>query len=167
MIKALFLKSDKIGARLISFGTKRDGQTAEDTPSHVAFLFFDTIIIDSTLSNGVREVSLGYIKDHYRIINCIELPVSEEETYRYLEKARGEILGARYDWAAIAYFSWRVLLNKIGIPFPKKNKLNFKNKYFCTEVYSIITGERYGIVSPNDLLLKMIEKKYIIIGKEV
>ena len=170
MITALYLSNDKaLGSKLISWGTRPDGFTIRETPSHVAFSFklsdnSDEIIIHSTLFGGVHITTREEINLHYRLISEIEIPVTEEDTYRYLEKAKEKIVGKSYDVPAIGYFSYRVIIFKaFRVPFPTKNKFNFKNMYFCVEVYSIITGERYGIVAPVHLMILMFKMNYKVI----
>lgn len=169
MIKALFCTNNLVGSLLISWGTKEPWQAISDTPSHVAFLFFNTIVVDSDLISGVKESTFEDLQKKYKIVKTFILPVTPEESYRYLELARNKIIGSKYDWPAIIYFSWRVALKKLfNIPIPDKNKLAVPNMHFCTEVYNIIAGGDHGMVSPNDLMLYMdnIGYKIIELGKK-
>jgi len=160
-IKAIFVTNSLPLSRLVSWGTRRKGQKIADVPSHVGFLFFDSIMIDSTLTSGVKESTYDKFKDKYRIVSVVDLDITESYTYRYLENARSRILGSGYDWIAITYYSYRVVLHKFfNIPIPKKNKMNVANNYFCTEVMQVITGTDYSIVSPNDLMIELTYENY-------
>jgi len=166
MITAIFTRGNSIGGKLISWGTKRKGQSSKECPSHVAFRFND-VIFESTLFSGVREVSSEEFYANHTVITEIDLGISEESTYRFLEKARAEIKGSGYDFPALMYFSLIALMYKAGfyeeIPTKNRNYWNFKNKFFCVEVYSIITGEDYSLVSPNDLMILLVRNNYNVL----
>jgi len=170
MIKCLFLKNNLIGSRLIAWGTRRPGQKLDSIPSHCAFLFIvngEERIIDSTLMSGVRETTLEEIIGHYELIETIDLGFSEQESYKYLEKARAKLVGRMYDVTAVIYFSVRVLLFKFfGIPIPTKSFIQFKFMWFCSEVYGFFSKKKENLTSPNDLLLLLRNKSYNIIQKE-
>jgi hypothetical protein len=64
--------------------------------------------------------------------------------------------GKCYDYAAVMYFAYRVLRKKaFGHPIPEENYFNHPDKYFCDEIYSIVSGEDMGMKSPNDLYMYM------------
>jgi len=170
MITALFLRDSDWSSNLIAWGTQRPGQERALVPSHVAFLFEfngNRIVIESDIADGVQLATYDEAIGTNKLIAAIELGLSEEESYRRFESAKKEFVGKWYDVFGIAYFSWRIALFKaFGTPIPTKNRWGFKKMYFCSEFYTAIVGGRpqeYGMVSPNDLMLVLLEKRYDVI----
>jgi len=160
MIKVLFVSNNKPGALSIRWGTKRKGQKMKDTPSHVVFQFDDEYI-DSTLNSGVSKKTKEDVFSHYKLVKEVDLHASPEETEKYLQLIESEIEGSEYDSFAIIFFTLCVIRKKtLGIPYPDKNKFNVKNKWFCSELYEIISGKPEGMTDPNSLMYLLSSKGF-------
>lgn len=151
-----FVKKDKVGAKLIRWGTKRKDQDMQNTPSHMGIVMNGMWSIDSTISNGVEmDYFPEYVKDYeavavYRDLGEIRKP--GEVAAEIMKKARH----AKYDWKAVLYFGWRRALEIFfKIPMPKKNKWESKNSWFCNEMYELVRGDDYSMASPNDVMHEM------------
>lgn len=171
MITALFLRDDDWASDLIAWGTKIPGQDSDLTPSHVAFLFEfgdQKIVIESDMKDGVQTATYEEAIGKNRLIAAIDLGYNEEETTDIYLESMEKYVGKWYDYFGIVYFGWRIALKKLfKVKIPTKNKMSFKKMYFCSEFYTAIVGgepEEYGMVSPNDLMILLLEKNYRVIS---
>lgn len=135
----LFSKSDLVGSRLISWGTKHLSDEA-DTPSHIAILINDRWVLESTAKTGVRIISY---KTWLTLVNEIaKIPsVYETKDYSEIKKIFKEIKNKKYDYLGVIYLGIYVALNKyFNKKIPNKNKWESDNKYFCCEAVEKLTG---------------------------
>ena len=163
MITFIFSRNNLIGSKLISWGTKEEWQRSNDKPSHFWMVFGSDLIIESTLKQGVRLNYLPTFKTKNQIISALR-PINDGLIYsEKVDKILDQAHGRKYDYPAIIYFAWRVLLKRFfGLSFPKRNKFNSAEKFFCNELYTFITGEKMSMQSPNGLMFKMLENEQFI-----
>lgn len=157
----LFSRNKKLGSKLIAFGSsffKEDiTELNGKIPSHVAVLINECLVIESTLSTGVRIIPYNKwleINEELFKIKCIQ-------SYNDLEQKKKELLfemwGKGYDYVGILYFA-KCIIKKLlfKLPLPTKNKWERENKYFCTEFAARLSGYNYSMTTPakmcNDFL---------------
>lgn len=146
----LFSRNNKIGSRLISWGTKSLAST-KIVPSHVALLINNKWVFESTLSTGIRIISYQKwleINEEVRKIPC-----QSKRTYGEIKTLFKALEGRSYDYLGVIYFGWRIFLNMLfKLDMPKVNHWQSKNKYFCTEVVGKLLNIDYGMISPVQLM---------------
>ena len=159
MIRYLFTHNDLIGSKLISHFTKKSWQSREKTPSHTGVLFLNLMVVHSNGANGVHIEPFYSFKKKNKIICALrratEKRSREEAEELFLHYCR-EAYAAPYDYAAIAYFCYRIILNKLfNIPIPLKNKWENERKFFCDELLEVELGRDLSMTTPNELMLEM------------
>lgn len=115
-MKLLFVQSNKLGSRLIRWGLNSDC-------SHFA-LCFDEGSADKEPDTGIvfhsygKGTQLGWLRSflqHVTVVHCLELRVpltleEEEAVYKAILSTEAD---RYYDYPALLWFSWRVLLWKV------------------------------------------------------
>lgn len=154
-----YSKNSKIGSKLISWGTKKEGQKDGTIPSHYFMVFFRKIVLEARLESGVQLTYWGTFKGHNDIVKLF-IPIGEQESREQKGHMFNNILkmshGKPYDKRAVAYFGWRIFLLKyFGKPLPAKNKYNDQDKFFCDELYSLVSGKDMSMKAPNCLMVDM------------
>lgn len=156
-IQYVFSRNKKCGSKLIAWASalfpNHITNLKNGAPSHVAILLNETIIIESTLTTGVRM--LPYNK--WKQIN--------EELYKIDRTGKGEcvkcllfeVWGKKYDWFGILYFTYQMIKHLIfKSNLPDKNKWEREEYFFCTEFAARLEGYNYSMTTPakmcNDLL---------------
>jgi hypothetical protein len=150
----LFSKNDKIGSKIISWGTKHLEPTVKDTPSHTALLINNRWVHESTLETGVRVISY----DKWKQINTevAKIECSVKRSYPIIKKMYQEIRHRKYDWMGIIYQGIWVALNKFfKKPIPEINRLEDPDKYFCCEVVGRLTNTDCSMKSPVQLMVEL------------
>lgn len=151
----LFTTQNKIGSRLIRWGTESDC-------SHFAVCFDigdkSGIVFQSQLQSGVTISPWPDFIKHHKIVHALApvAPVDEEAVYQAMVKM---FYGQKYDWMAFTYFSLCVLRRKItGQALPTRNVWGNDRSFLCTEIASALRGKGLGlggvdlgIVYPHDL----------------
>ena len=151
-----FVKKEKWGAKLIRWGTKRPGQSMEDTPSHMGTVMNGMWSIDATLTAGVNMDYFPVYMEEYKEVAIYrdlgEIRKPSQVAADMMKKSRR----AGYDFKAILYYAWRRALEKFfKIPMPEKNRWESEDRWFCNEMYEIVKGGDYSMASPNDVMLEM------------
>lgn len=155
-LEYLFSYNGKVGSKAISWGTKHQNKTQYKTPSHVAILINDFLVIESTMFTGVRLIPYDVWKKKNKIAYRVQC--SHERTWGTVMNSVFKIWGKKYDYKGILFFAWALVKNKFfGVELPKKNKWESNNSYFCVEIIENITGESYEMTSPVGLMNKFIE----------
>lgn len=150
----LFSKNHKIGSKLIRWGTAFLSLSTKKIPSHVALLINNKWVIESTLESGFRVISYNKWKSFN--IELFKLRCIQGRTFKEIKELYKPLKNKKYDYLGVIYFSWRIALMKfLGIPKPKKNLFEHKDKYFCCEVISKMTGVSYEMTAPVELLVKI------------
>ena len=150
----LFSKNDKIGSKVISWGTSFIEPQIEDVPSHTAILINNRWVFESTLESGVRRISYQeWLKINKEV--C-KIPCTQERTLEGIIEEFRQIKDKKYDYIGLVYFGLRVLLFIcFRLRIPKKNILNRKNSYFCSEVVGKMTGIDCQMTAPVTLMSKL------------
>lgn len=131
-IKFIFSKNNKIGSKLISWGSSFLPLKIQKIPSHVAILINDQIVLESVLGPGCRMVPY----DSWKEINQELYKVNGDSvSLDLITKFYHDNWGVGYDYKGILYFSYALLFHKFfKTPVPKINKWNDPEKMFCTEI---------------------------------
>jgi hypothetical protein len=157
MIKYIFTKNNLIGSRLISGLSRYEFQKGESISSHFGILFFDRVVLHSNFANGVHFEPYYTFKKKNDVLSAFKrcnCELSLIESTLLFDQLVRKTYGASYDFGAICFFIWRVLLKKIfGKPIPDKNKWESKSKWFCNEIFEIVLGRDLSMKTPNDLML--------------
>lgn len=154
-LEYVFSASNKIGSKTIAWGTAHHNTTSYKTPSHVCILVNDCLIIESTLTTGVRIIPYyAWMLSGNKIEHSITCTNS-----RHWDEVMQSVLrlyGRKYDYLGILYFSFRLLLEKyLKLKLPTKNKLQSKDRFFCVELIENLTGGDYEMTSPASLMVKL------------
>lgn len=150
----LFSRNKKIGSRLISWASGLLLPDMQKVPSHVAILMsFDGVeesfVAESVLESGVRLVPYSTWKSLNE--ECYKIPCQTQfrdinEVFSVLTS----IWGKKYDWKGLSFFALcfvRHLLFKTQ--FPKENKWQCDDRYFCTEAAAKLSGyEKHSMTTP-------------------
>jgi len=156
MIKYLFTNNKLIGSRLISKVSKYKGQTYCETPSHFGILFFDRVVLHSNFANGVHFEPFYFFKKKNNIVRAFhkrDCKLSRIESTLMFDQLTQKAYGASYDFMAVAYFTFRLALKWLfNRPIPDKNKWEVSDKWFCNELFEIVTDEDLSMKTPNDLM---------------
>jgi hypothetical protein len=156
MIKYLFTNSDLIGSEAIAWGTKRNGQKIDDTPSHFGILFWDRIVLHSNFANGVHIEPYYFFKKKNKTVRAFQNSIcklSQVECTLMFDQLTRKAYGAKYDFLAVLYFAYRIILKKLfNIRIPDKNKWEVENKWFCNELFELEFGQDLSMRTPNDLM---------------
>lgn len=143
-------KTNKIGSRAISYFT--NFLVPDLNPcSHVAIKVND-LVFESTLTSGVRIVLYdNWIKTNTVVytVNCVD----KIDHYVVLKKAMDITYDKKYDWMGILYFA-KCIISKLlfDIDIPKVNKWQSEQRYFCVELIESITGKKYSMITPIQLV---------------
>jgi hypothetical protein len=125
-------------------------RTVLDEPvSHIGLEFDNDFVIHSDFFGTRIEKVDHYISENI-VVYSITIPLKNEiET---LFEIMSKSLSNNYDFSAIAYFAWRLLLKKVfNTKFPEKNKLGDNHAYICTEMLQFISDEKLEKLQGKDL----------------
>jgi uncharacterized protein YycO len=158
-IHYLFSRRNKIGSKLIAWGSKYENLGIEELPSHTAILMNDKLVVESVLGKGVRIVPYNNwkkINEEMYKIPCSQEVRSSKEITDEVER----IWGKKYDWRGILFFAWsfiKLILFKTKLP--EKNEWQRDGYFFCSELVGRISGVNYEMTTPAKLLKTMLGKK--------
>ena len=148
---------DKIGSRMIAWGTKQLEPDLKPC-SHLAIVVRDTLVVESTLTSGVRIIPYSKWLEYNEEVYAFEKPY-EGSLSAYLPSILDRLWGRSYDYCGVMYFAWRIALNKLfRIKVPKENKWESSYKRFCVEVF----GEKLSMTSPIQMVRKWIDDPEMI-----
>lgn len=153
----LFSRNPLIVSRLIAWFSGLLVTELEKIPSHMAVLVeqdgMDPLVFESTFASGVRIVPyynwLQINEECYKI-PCPNLK-SKEEVFGLVR----EYWGKKYDWQGVLYFVPAYLSHFLfGTEFPKTNKWQQEDRYFCNEIGGILANyPNYSMVTPAKMCL--------------
>lgn len=151
-LEYLFSYNNLVGSKLISWATNHQNQTEYKTPSHVAILVNDFLVIESTMTTGVRLIPYkAWLAKGNKVACSVKCPQKRE--WQDVMEGVFALWGKKYDYIGIVFFGWHLLKQKLfKKPLPKKNKWESNNRFFCVEIVENITGETYEMTSPVDLM---------------
>lgn len=153
-IEYLFSKSrqEKLGSKVIAWGTGKLHPELEPC-SHVA-LKLGPLIIESTLTKGVNIQPYQEWIKYNKVVHAFLCP-KERRAVKVLDTIFAKSWGKKYDYFGILFFAWRVLgFIILKRPLPQINRWESKKRYFCVELVENITGEKYQMTSPIQLVAK-------------
>ena len=170
-MKLLFVKSNKVGSRVIRWGLRSDC-------SHFAVCFDEDSlgsgIVFHSYGLGTKLEWLGEFDKHFEVVHALEfktkLAVCDEETiYQRLLQLYS---GKRYDYPALAWWTWRALLNRLfGVPIGVKNRWSVEGMLLCTAVaggiewikkYCSEKNVDLEMIPPHDLYDLLAESGYFV-----
>jgi hypothetical protein len=156
-VDILFSRNEKIGSKLISYASSFENTGLSQIPSHAAVLLDDSIVVESTLSTGVRIIPYA---NWLTINECLyKYPAGENFTNREIFKKINNLWGKKYDWGGILFFLIcfiRLIIQNKEIP--KHNKWQSGNKYFCTEFVGFILGLNGSMKTPAKLCSELLNE---------
>lgn len=130
-MKIIFTKHDEIGSAIIRWATG-------EPVSHCGILFDNQLLLHSSPMKGGKVA----IYEQFQKTNVTyselkpkqELSLEQEE--RFYRNVLAYIDGQKgYDWPAVLWLGYRVLLKKyFAKPIPKKNPWNEPSMDFCSEI---------------------------------
>ena len=117
----------------------------EEPFSHIGIGFDHLgLVIDSSTS-GVKITRIGKWSSEKknRIIDTIEIPISERKEWEIFNKILDAIEGKRYDFPSYIFhialaFKYKLFKSRTNL---KKSRFNDKNGVLCTEVFYPIVDE--------------------------
>jgi hypothetical protein len=151
-VSILCSHSNHIGSKLIRLFTSfLEPQVAKiKVPSHVAILVNDRWVHESTLETGVHVISY----DKWSLINkeVNRIPIEERE-YSAIKDIFRDMKNKDYDKLGIVYFGWRIFLKLLfNIAIPIVNRLQSKNKFFCSELVGRLVNQNYSMKAPVQIM---------------
>lgn len=124
-----FTENDKIGSRLIRWGT-------ESEASHFAWgtrLDPYSIVIESRLGHGVGPVWQKEFMKRNRVVAVFYRNEPDNLTNRVYRQVVDSLGGRRYDWKAILFWTLATPFIKLGAKITR-NKWQDRNATYCSEV---------------------------------
>jgi hypothetical protein len=157
-MKIVFTASDKILSKVIRWGL-------DEPCSHVVLVFDNEIAFHSNLSGAHVDWWNG-MKNHLRVVDEIDLPMSLEEEESVYQGILKSAYGHSYDYLGFMFFVFRGLMYKfLKVPFPEDNKWKTSGADLCVEVLQylpqrlgIVTPKNISIISPHKLCLNLKEQ---------
>lgn len=154
-MKLLAVRADKIGSKIIQWGTK-------EPASHLAVSVFDAPTVFHSYGTGIVRIPENQFFQIYEVVDEVNLPLSmrqEKDAHIYMREVSGTTNS--YDYPALAYFAFRATLHKFfGTRYPLVNRWQTTEGYICTEVaypvaeiYAELTGK---MILPDDRDLAMV-----------
>lgn len=150
-LEYLFSKNNLIGSKAISWGTAHLNETQYKTPSHVAVLINDFLVIESTMGSGVSLIPYENWKKKHEVVCKVPCPANRK--WDDVIKGTFKLWGKKYDFKGVLFYTYHVLKNKFfKSKIPNKNQWESDSKFFCVELIENITGESYEMTSPVQLM---------------
>lgn len=147
----LFVNSEKIGSKIIQWGTG-------EHMSHCAVQFDEHPFVYHASINKIQKTPLQEFHDEYNLVDFVEVKLKPAEEKKVLNLFVKSIWYEGYDYKALAFFAWDRFLGKVfGKAAAKENPLASGTDMICTEVvylvdefYNKVTG-KYLLPSDIDL----------------
>jgi hypothetical protein len=146
-IHALFSHNDMIGSKIISKGTKHLAKDMPET-SHVALLVNNRWVHEAT-GSGVHIKSYDLWNKTQTEVDRVKL---NDREYKELADQFRKIQDKEYDYPGVLFLALCIIPTFVGLPLPKKNLFQSRNKFFCCEVVGYLTGQDYSMHSPIQIL---------------
>lgn len=152
-VHALFSHNEKIGSKLIANGSAHLAP-AQPKCSHVSVLINNRWVHEAT-GAGVNVLSYDLWKTIHTEVKRVQI---EDRDYQEIADQFRIIQGKKYDYPGVFFLGFCVIPTFVGVPLPKKNLLESKNKYFCCEVLGFLTGQYYGMSCPIQIIDSLVKK---------
>lgn len=158
-IKISFTKNDLIGSKIIR-KISSGSENIQDIPSHIAWVFFDKFVVESTFPFGMKINYYDYFSDKHAIVK--EFVLKEDVKARDIMLKMVSILdkyyGMGYDHLGVFYQAGYILLMRlIGRPISKKNAWEERQRVSCQEIFKEHFGIDTSLSTPLDLM-RILEK---------
>jgi len=112
-----------------------------DDCSHMALVFESRaggIMFESNFL-GTHPKFFRNASKHFTIVHSLDIPVSVDQEDKAWDEMVDRFDGKNYDFGAIFYLGWRIILKRVfGSHLPKVNLWQTKDAYFCDELYQIL-----------------------------
>lgn len=154
-MRLVFVKANKIGSKIIRWGT---GEPA----SHVAVIFEHNAHFYHSYLTGIHLETDQEIIDGYDIVSEINIHLNLEQERRVHDIFKASISPSSfYDYLALGYFTYRAVLHKfLGKDYPRMNAWQEGEGFLCTEVAYLVanalTTELATMVLPENFDYSMV-----------
>ena len=170
-MKLLWVKSDKIGSRIIRLATRNKA-------SHFAMVFDEDSIGQGIVFHSHRQGTelawFGNFLKEYTIVNCLKLkqPISVEQEEQIWKSVVKDLCTDGYDYLALFWEGLSVFVSKIGFKTPTNNQWQDKKKSLCTNVAKALVESMpqyfkqfsnidYEMILPDDLYMTLATSQYL------
>lgn len=141
----LFVNADKIGSKIIQYGT-------EDSMSHVGIQFDDCPFVYHAYGTKIHETPVSEFMGKYNLVNFVKISLLPQQEKKVLALFKKSIWYEGYDYKAFFYFAWdRFKAKFFGGKQAKVNPLDSSIDMICTEVVYLV-DEFYQDVTGKYLL---------------
>lgn len=161
----LFSRNQKYGSKLISWASGLLIKDLQKVPSHVAILIEienvkESLVLESVLESGVRIVPYSCWLKHNE--ECYRIQHTKSKNLDQIFEQFNEIWNKGYDWMGILYFGCCFIRNFLfKTPFPKTNKWQSKDRFFCTEAAAKLDGyDNYSMTTPAKMCSDLLNSKF-------
>jgi hypothetical protein len=153
-VSIIFSKNKKIGSWIIRlFTTRITPIPFENIPSHVALLINNRWVFESTITSGIRVISIEKWLEQNELIYTSSC---QEQAYSELKNKLKPLKNKKYDILGLIYFGYRLFLYQVfGIQIPNKNLAHITKKYFCSEVIGVLKNEDYSMKAPVQIMWEL------------
>jgi hypothetical protein len=142
-----------IFATLIRLFTKLKNQKLADTPSHMALVFPNKIVLEAR-GGGVRLTYLDHFTQKNRILCAFVRVEDGPNSDTRLRWALDKFYGKKYDFYAIFWWACFLLRYKLfGMDIPQMSKWQDKHDFYCSELFEISGINDYTYLDPNSQML--------------
>lgn len=164
----LFSNNSKLGSKLISWASSKEDHVMYDfdalgldrakIPSHAAVLLNEQLVVESTLSTGVRIIPYKQWKDRNNEIAkvpCFKQFLNSNEVLEHMLY----LWGKSYDWKGLCFFALcflKLIIFKKAIP--NTNSWEHPLKYFCTEYVANLEDIDAAMMSPAKMMIKFLKE---------
>lgn len=148
-VEYLFSRRPKsIFSKLIAWASEYERLDLIETPSHMAVLLDDSIVVESTFTTGVRMIPYAHWQKKNQELYKIPCFQYYRQSKVTLDRAF-RLWGKGYDWLGICYFlKCFIELMIWKRPIPDYNRWQVRTRYFCTEYAGSLTGENLSMKTP-------------------
>lgn len=154
-IHYLFSRNNKIGSKVISWGTSH--LSKNKSPSHAALLIHNRWVFEAIISGGVKVTPYSKWLDINIEVAKIPSNFAGVE-YAHIKKIFKDIQNKKYDWFGLVYLGLKLALNKwFGSTIPLINKWQDSDKYFCSEAVGKLTNKDYSMKAPVQIMDELIK----------
>ena len=148
-MKVVFSKNDLIGSYVIRL-LSNDHARLGDTPSHMALIFWDSLVIESVIGDGVRLNFYPTFLKKNKIVAEFEMINSDSKSNYNLVASKFH--GRKYDYLGVLWFALQIILHKVFKVKLKKNPFSSNTALFCNEVIEPLLGYSVSSMTPYQLL---------------
>jgi hypothetical protein len=128
----LFVNSEKIGSKIIQYGT-------DEVISHVAVQFEHCEFVYHAYGSKIHEDSFHDFHAKYNLIDFVKIDMSPSDEEKVRVSLANSIWYEAYDKKAFLYFAWDLFKVKFfGKKQATRNPLNSNDDSICTEVINLV-----------------------------